>query len=156
MTRVLVTDSRAWTDTATFRDAVTTGWGGGTAVLVSGACPTDADQITATTWTLTPDLHGGLCAGYPWVWGGEVFLEKERTARERAPSEPVATDPVETTRKQPAPNESCQRCHAPLTKQQARRRPVSMTSASESPVHRPVRVVLPDARAGHCHVDWGS
>ena len=145
MARVLVTDSRAWTDTATFRDAVATGWGGGTAVLVSGACPTDADQIAATTWTLTPDLHGGLCAGYPYpslwdaeldgvresaahrarrhrqaqticrgcpvmaaclaartgnpqlgggVWGGEVFLEKERTAGERAPSEPVAMDPV--------------------------------------------------------------
>src|SRR6478752_7976081 len=31
-----------------------------------------------------------------------------------------------------------------------RRRPVSMTRASESPVHGPARVVLPDARAGRC------
>ena len=40
MRRVLVTGSRAWTDTATMRDALARVWVGGTAVLVSGAGPT--------------------------------------------------------------------------------------------------------------------
>jgi len=39
MSRVLLAGSRAWTDTATTRDAVATVWGRGTAVLVSGAYP---------------------------------------------------------------------------------------------------------------------
>ena len=172
MRRIPVTDSRARNDTATIRDAVATEWGSGTAVLVSGACPTGADRIVATTWSLPPDLHGGLCAAHPYpspwdaeldgvhesaaqrarrhrqaqticrrcpimaaclasrtanpqlgggVWGGEVFVEKENTAGERAPSKPAATGPVETTRKQPVPDESCQPCHAPLTKQHVRR-----------------------------------
>jgi hypothetical protein len=232
MRRVLVTGSRARTNTATIPDALATVWGGGIAVLASGACPTDADPIAETIRTLTPDLHGGLCAGHPYpslwdaeldgvcestarrtrrhcvaqticrrcpimaaclasrtanpqlgggVWGGEVFQEKESTAGRPAPSKPVATDPVGTTRKQPAPTGSCRHCHAPLTEQQVRRRgteclacwrqpppglpqpgdaargataaqayppPVSKTRASESPVHGPARVVLPDARAG--------
>src|SRR5438067_1619696 len=164
MRRVLVTGFRAWTDTATIRDALATVWGGETVVLVSSACPTGADRITI--WIRTPDLHGGLCAGHPYpspwdaeldgvgesaaqrarrhreaqticrrcpimaaclasrmgnpqlgggVWGGEVFLEKESTAGEPAPSKPVATDPVETTRKQPPLNESWRHCPPALT-----------------------------------------
>lgn len=140
MRRVLVTGSRACTDTATIRDALATVWGGGRAVVVSGACPTGADRIAETIGTLTPHLHGGLCVAHPYpslwdaeldgvresaaqrarrhraaqticrrclimaaclssragnprlgggVWGGEVFLEKESTAGEPAPSKPV-------------------------------------------------------------------
>ncbi len=47
MDRVLVTGSRARTDTAS-RDTLATVWAGG------------------TIWTLTPDLQGGLCAGHPY------------------------------------------------------------------------------------------
>ena len=173
MRRVLVTGSRARTDTATLRHALALVWDGGTAVLVSGAYPTGADRIAETIWSLTPDLHGGLCSGHPYpslwdaeldgvresaaqrarrhrqaqticrrcpimasrlasrtgnpqlgggVWGGEVFQDKDSTAGEPAPSKPVTTDPVETTRKQPAPTGSCRHCHAPLTEQQVRRR----------------------------------
>jgi Transcription factor WhiB len=173
MRRVLVIGSRAWIDTATIGDALATVWGGGTAVVVSGACPTGADEIAETIWTLTSDLPGGLCAGHPYpspwdaeldgvresaaqrtqrhreaqticrrcpimaaclasraenpqlgggVWGGEVFQDKETTAGQPAPSKPVATDPVETTRNQPALTGSRRHCHPPLTEQQAQRR----------------------------------
>jgi Transcription factor WhiB len=172
MSRVLLAGSRAWTDTATTRDAVATVWGRGTAVLVSGAYPTGADRIAEKIGTLAPDLHGGLCAGHPYpslwdveldgvresaaqraqrhreaqticrrcpimaaclssrtgnpqlgggVWGGEVFQEKESTGGEPAPSKPVATDPVETTRKLPPLNESWRHCPPALTEQQAQR-----------------------------------
>ena len=168
MRRVLVTGSRVWTNAATIRAAVAAEWGGGTAVLAPGACLTGADRTAVATWSLTPDLEGGSCAGHPYpspwdaeldgvresaaqrarrhrqaqiicrrcpimaaclasrlgdpqlgggVWGGEVFSEKESTAGDRAPSESVATDPVETTSKQPA-------------------------RASESPVHGPTSAVL--------------
>lgn len=49
--RVLVTGSRPWTDTTTIHDALADVWGDGTAVLVSGACPTGADRIAGTIWT---------------------------------------------------------------------------------------------------------
>jgi hypothetical protein len=44
MRRVLVTGSRVWTDTATIGDALATVWGGGTAVVVPGACPSGSDR----------------------------------------------------------------------------------------------------------------
>jgi hypothetical protein len=59
MDRVLVTGSRARTDTATSGDTLATVWAAGTA---------------GTIWTLTPDLQGGLCAGHPYPspWDAEV------------------------------------------------------------------------------------
>ena len=74
MRRVLVTGSRAWTDTSTIRGVFAAVWGGGTALLASAACPASADEIAETIWTLTPDLHGGLCAGHPYPspWDSEL------------------------------------------------------------------------------------
>jgi hypothetical protein len=83
MRRVLVTGSRAGTDTTTLRDALAPVWAGGTAVLVSSACPTGADRIAETIWTLTPDLRGGLCAGHPYpsLWDAELDGMRESAAR---------------------------------------------------------------------------
>jgi hypothetical protein len=72
--RVLVTGSRTWADTAAIRDALAAVWGDGTAVLVSGACPTGADQLaeppppTATPAPLSDHLRDlparrGRCLG---------------------------------------------------------------------------------------------
>jgi hypothetical protein len=74
MRRVLVTGSRAWTDTSTIRGVLAAVWGGGTALLASAAYPASADEIAETIWTLTPDLHGGLCAGHPYPspWDSEL------------------------------------------------------------------------------------
>jgi hypothetical protein len=83
MHRVLVTGSRARTDTTTIPGALATAWGGGTAVLVSGSCPTGADPIAETIRTVTPDLHGGLCAGHPYpsLWDAELDGVCESAAR---------------------------------------------------------------------------
>ncbi len=91
MRRVLVTGSRVLTDTATIRDALATAWGGGTAALVSGACPTGAARIAEAIWTLTPDLHGGLCAGHPYpsLWDSELDGVRE-AAEQRARRHGVA------------------------------------------------------------------
>jgi hypothetical protein len=74
MRRVLVTGSRAWTDTVTIPHALATASGGGTADLVSGAYPTGAARIAEAIWTLAPNLHGGLCAGHPYPsrWDAEL------------------------------------------------------------------------------------
>jgi hypothetical protein len=61
---VLVTGSRTWTDTATIRSALAQVWGDGTAVLVSGACPTGADRIAEQTWT----RWGGHVERHPADW----------------------------------------------------------------------------------------
>jgi len=62
--RVLVTGSRRWTDTATIRDVLSSVWGDGSAVLVSGACPTGADRIAETIWT----GWGGRVERHPADW----------------------------------------------------------------------------------------
>jgi transcription factor WhiB len=82
MRRVQVTGSPAWTATATMRDTLATVWGGGTAVLGSGACPPSADPIVET-WTPAPDLHGGLCADHPFpsLWDAELDGERESAAQ---------------------------------------------------------------------------
>jgi hypothetical protein len=48
MRRVLVTGSRAWTDSSTIRGVLAAVWGGGTALLASAACPGSADEIAET------------------------------------------------------------------------------------------------------------
>jgi len=57
--RVLITGSRSWTDTTTIEQALRAVWGDGTAVLVTGACPSGADRIAERIWT---------------GWGGSVEL----------------------------------------------------------------------------------
>jgi hypothetical protein len=83
MRPVRVTRSRAWIDTATIRDALATAWGSGTAIVVPGACPSGSDQVAGTIWPLTPDLHGGLCAGHPYPspWDAELDGVRESTAQ---------------------------------------------------------------------------
>ena len=62
--RVLVTGSRTWADTAAIRDALAAVWGDGTGVLVSGACPTGADQLAEQCWT----QWGGRVERHPAAW----------------------------------------------------------------------------------------
>jgi hypothetical protein len=62
--RVLITGSRTWTDTAAIAHALRTVWGDGTAILVSGACPTGADQIAEQVW----GRWGGQIERHPADW----------------------------------------------------------------------------------------
>lgn len=64
--RVLVTGSRRWSDAGTIRAALAAEWGQGDALLVSGACPTGADQIAEMFWTR---------------WGGRVERHRADWAR---------------------------------------------------------------------------
>lgn len=56
MKRILVTGSRDWEAEAVIEFALRTAWldlrGSGTVTLVSGACPTGADQIAEACWRL--------------------------------------------------------------------------------------------------------
>ena len=49
--RVLVTGSRTWADATAIRQALAEVWGDGTAGLVSGACPLDADRLAEQLWS---------------------------------------------------------------------------------------------------------
>ena len=62
--RVLVTGSRTWTDTTTIRHALAAVWGDGTAVLVTGACPTGADALAEACW----HAWGGTVERHPADW----------------------------------------------------------------------------------------
>jgi hypothetical protein len=62
--RVLITGSRTWTDTLTIRYALGEVWGDGTAVLISGACPTGADSLAEQIWR----QWGGHVQRHPADW----------------------------------------------------------------------------------------
>jgi SLOG family YspA-like protein len=61
--RVLVTGSRAWTDTALIRAALARVWHPDT-VLVSGACPNGADALCEACWR----AWGGVVERHPAAW----------------------------------------------------------------------------------------
>ena len=64
MRRVLVTGSRTWTDALAIRVALRGVWGDGTAVLVSGACPSGADRLAELVWR----QWGGHVEQHPADW----------------------------------------------------------------------------------------
>jgi hypothetical protein len=61
--RILITGSRAWTDTATVREALAQVWHPD-AVLVSGACPRGADALCEAVWSAA----GGRVERHPAEW----------------------------------------------------------------------------------------
>lgn len=68
-TRVLVTGSRAWTDEAAVRTALTRAWreAGQPLVVVHGACPTGADRI-ASEWAREHEPAGIVEEPWPAKW----------------------------------------------------------------------------------------
>jgi hypothetical protein len=65
VTRILVTGSRNWTDARVIYDALQELWRQNpSAVLVSGACPTGADNIAEQAWM----SFGGKVERHPAIW----------------------------------------------------------------------------------------
>ncbi|MGH3979878.1 MAG: SLOG family protein, partial [Pseudonocardiaceae bacterium] len=62
--RVLVTGSRAWIDPVVIRTALRSEWSEGTAVLVTGCCPTGADRLAEQIWV----SWGGAVERHPAEW----------------------------------------------------------------------------------------
>lgn len=48
--RVLVAGAKNWTDTATIHVVLNTVWGDWTAVLITGCCPSGADNLAEPIW----------------------------------------------------------------------------------------------------------
>lgn len=70
-TRVIVCGSRAWTDEAAVRTALTRAWreAGQPLVVVHGACPTGADRI-ASEWAREHQHAGIVEERHPADWKG--------------------------------------------------------------------------------------
>ena len=72
--RVLVTGSRTWTDEAAIADSLAGHWHDGNALLVTGACPSGADEIAERIWR----SRGGQIERHPagWTTGRDAGMRR--------------------------------------------------------------------------------